>query len=136
MSSEERDAGPARSALDILVFTVGGVHCGIDGELIGRMLLIEEAEYGKVAVRWFHQALSFGDREVVYQSPRVITLNRAGAAAGLVIDQPRDLIKIPVRAICPLPAFFALAPGLRALWGGFVLDEKVVLLIDPQRLLQ
>jgi hypothetical protein len=135
MSSESSGSGQVRSTLDILVFTVGGVHCGIDGELIGRMLLPEEAEYGKVAVRWFHQALTFGDREVVYQNPRVITFNRAGAAAGLVIDQPRDLIRVPVGSIRPLPAFFALTPGLRPLWGAFVLEEQVVLLVEPQRLL-
>jgi len=136
MTGKEMVSAQTLATLDILVFTVSEVCCGIDGELIGRMMMLDEAEDEKVQVRWFHQALSFGEKEVVYRKPRVVTLNGSGEETGLVIDQPRDLINLPVRSISPLPSLLEMTKGLRAFWGSFVLGEKVVLLVDPYQLLR
>jgi len=135
MNSEETDANHDLSSLDILLFTVDEVLCGMDGGLIGRMLLLDEAVDSKVQLRWFHQALSFGERPVFYQNPWVVTMKGVAEVSGLVIDQPLDLVKLSPRAICPMPAFFALTEGLRVYWGAFMFNERVVLLIDPYQLL-
>ena len=65
MPSKERLAEHSQANLEVLLFTVGGVYCGIDGELVSRMLMCAEAEKAQVKMRWFHQVLSFGGREVV-----------------------------------------------------------------------
>ncbi|NTV15186.1 MAG: hypothetical protein HGA96_14845 [Desulfobulbaceae bacterium] len=130
MISKER-VSAQESTLDILVFTIGEVYCGIDGELIGRMLTLAEADAAKVQVSWFHQGLSFGAREVAYLHPKVVTFRGDGEETGLVIDQPRDLLPVPIRMICPMPYLFGVTKGLRAFWGSFLLDEKIVLLVEP-----
>lgn len=134
MTSKEGGAVCTRATLDILVFTVGEVHCGIDGELIGRMMLFDEAEQKKLNILWFHKTLAFGERKVVYRNPRVVTLKGFGDEIGLAIDQPRDFVKVPVKSICPLPSLVEMTRRLRAFWGAFVLDDEVVLLIDPDKL--
>lgn len=127
-------SGQSPEFIDILVFIVHGVHCGIDSELIDRMMLVAEAEQKKLNILWLHQALYFGKSEVVYQNPRIVTLKGAGNDRCLAIDQPRDFVKVPAKAICPPPSLFAMITGLQAFWGSFILDNKVVLLIDPQKL--
>lgn len=134
MTSEEMVPLTPRTTLEILVFTVGGVHCGIDGELVGRIITLDEAEARKVKFRWFHQLLPFGGDEVDYLRPRVVILKEGGSETGLVIDQPRDIIEVRVGSIRPLPSLLGTGKGGRVFWGGLVLDEKVVLLVDPGRL--
>lgn len=134
MTSNDQTSAQAPAELDILVFNISDVHCGIDSEFVGRMLMFEEARDQQVNIRWFHQAFSFGDREVVYRNPRVVTLRGSGAERGLVIDQPRDIVRVAVGVICPLPFLFEMTKGLQAFWGSVVLDEKIVLLIDPNQL--
>lgn len=136
MTDNEKVSTPASATLDILVFTINGVDCGIDSELVGRMMMVDEAGQKELEIIWFHKALSFGESEVVYRSPRVVTLKGTGDGIGLVIDQPRDFVKVPVRSICPPPSLFTMITGLRAFWGGFVLDDVVVLLIDPFKLVR
>lgn len=130
-----RAGGSVQSELtiEILVFTMGGVSCGIDGELIGRMVRLDEAERGGGAVYWLHDLLSFGDREVSYRNPLVIGLRGIAGEMGLVIEQPRDLVKVSLESICPLPGFFEMHRELRLFWGGIVLEGRIVLLIDPGR---
>ena len=123
-------------SLEILVFALGNVHCGIDGGLVGRMLRLDAAEDEGLALHWFHLLLPFGDREVKYRRPLAITLQGTGGEIGLVIDQPYDLRKLSVKAIRPLPPFFARITGVQPFWGATVFGEMVILLVDPYRLLK
>lgn len=134
MTGNEKVIAQSPATLDILVFTITNVYCGIDSELIGRMMMSDEAAQKELKILWFHKALSFGEREVVYRNPRVVTLKGDGDRIGLAIDQPRDFVKVPVKSICPPPSLIAMTNGLQAFWGAFVLDDKVVLLIDPYKL--
>lgn len=134
MASEVGNQVATADTLDVLVFTVGEVYCGIDGELVDRMLVLAEVDEETMKVRWFHQGLSFGDRKVVYLDPKAVTLKGIGEECALVIDQPRDLVRVPIRQISPLPHLFGMRKGFQAFWGSFVLDDKVVLLLDPYRL--
>lgn len=127
------DSVRSELTIEILVFTLGGVCCGIDCEQIGRMVRLDEAERGGGAVYWLHKLLSFGDREVSYRNPLVIGLQGITGEKGLVIEHPRDLVKVSLESICPLPGFFEMRRELRVFWGGIVMDGKIVLLIDPGR---
>lgn len=136
MESREGAPSQAGESLEILVFAMGGVYCGIAGELVSRMTRFTAAGQPGMTLRWLTQILSFGDREVVCQNPMVVTLKETGAETGLVIEQPLDLIKVPLKTICPLPPVFSQTGGGRVFWGGLVMGEKVVLLIDPDKLLR
>ncbi|MBU0676220.1 MAG: chemotaxis protein CheW [Proteobacteria bacterium] len=123
-------------ALDILVFSINDCLYGIDGTQVGRMVMLYEAEQEELPVRWFHQSLTFGHRDVDYRNPRVITLSGGDEPIGLIIDHPRDLVRVAIKSICPLPSIFAKLDALHVFWGGTVLDGKIVLLVDLFRLLR
>lgn len=126
----------AGELLEILVFDLGAVACGIDGELVSRMLRLEAAQAAGMRLRWLHPVLPDGDGGPGGRQLRVVTLKAGAEGAGLVIEQPRDLLKVPLAAIRPLPAWFERTPGLEPFWGALPLAGQVVLLLDPHKLPQ
>lgn len=125
---------PAGRVLNLLLFSVGGVGYGCDAEEAETM-----AAYGGERaddLRWFHEELGYGDREVTYGAPWVVTI-RTGDSRGLrvIIDMAHDLVEIAAADICPLPPLmepFLLPKGI---WGVFQRDGRMILLVDFRRFL-
>lgn len=135
MGSNPEDIAPPGEFLEILVFDSGGVWCGIDGELVSRMARFNEAGQEELTLGWLQHLLSFGGREVTFRNPMVVRFKESGATLGLVIDQPRELLRVALEEISPLPSCFTLVDDLGVFWGALVWAGKVVLLLDPHKLL-
>lgn len=122
-------------SLNLLLFSVGGVSFGVDADQVAGI-----AEYrgdDGEDLRWFHEELDYGGREVGYQSPTVITI-RSGAELPyrVIIDSMEDITEFRQDEITVFPALlepFVLRSGM---WGVMSRPGKLVLLLDFQLLLK
>jgi hypothetical protein len=116
--------------LRVLIFTVRGVRIGVDADQIAEMLDLEAARARGLAIRYFHENVSFGDMPVQYHAPKVIIIKGGRAPYGMVIDAPDDIAVVSTSSIRPLPALIRGRDASRAVWGAIVNKDEVVLLVD------
>lgn len=121
--------------LNLLLFSVGGVHFAIDAEQAAVMAPYagEEAD----DLFWFHEELDFGAAEITYHSPTIVTIRtREGQPYRVIIDSVEHIGEFSLDDITPFPPLlepFSLRMGM---WGILVRNERVVLLLDLLRLLK
>ena len=128
-------SGPAAGLLNLLLFTVGGVRFGCDAEQAEAM-----AAYGGEAaddLRWFHELLGYGDREVRYGAPSVVTIRSPGSRGlRVIVDLCEDLVEVPSADISPLPPLLEPLLLRQGIWGVAQWDGRLVLLVDFLRFLK
>lgn len=121
--------------LNLLLFSVEGVHFGIDAEQAERTAAYD----GEVAddLFWFHEEMGYSDASVTYCSPVVVTIGTDGARTyRVIIDSMEDIVEIDqeeIHLFPPLMEPFALRKGM---WGIVVKDDRMILLVDFKRLLR
>ena len=121
--------------LNLLLFSVGGVCFGIEAEQVEEMAA-SSAEEGNDLL-WFHDVLNYGSDSITYSSPTILTIRTGGSSAyRVIIDSMENIAEFSQNDIRPFPALlepFALRMGM---WGILLLNTRMVLLVDFQRLLQ
>lgn len=121
------------STVNLLVFSVFGVHFGVDVEQVAGIADF----YGESSddLFWFHEQFEYGDAAAKYSSPVVVTIKTGGAQAyRIIIDSMIGIHEYQVREICLFPPLikpFALRKGM---WGLLVENNRMILLVDFQRL--
>jgi len=121
--------------LNLLLFSVCGVHFGVDAEQVA-----EIAEYdGQQAdnLFWFHEELEYGAATVRYASPTTISI-RTGAAPlyRVIIDAMEDIAECSLKDLQLFPALLEPFVVPRGLWGILPRKGNMVLLVDFQLLLK
>ena len=123
------------TGLNLLLFSVGDVHFGIDSEQAAGINSYQGEEAGDLF--WFHNEMGFGDATVTYLSPTVVTIRCPdGQPYRVIIDLMEDIREITAAAILHFPPLlepFALRKGM---WGVLVEEGRMVLLVDFQRILR
>lgn len=122
-------------SLNLLLFSVGGVHFGVDAEQVAGIAVYsgEQAD----DLHWFHEELAYGDAAPVYCSPTVITIRTGNAPSyRVIIDSMEDIAEVGQNDIGLFPAL--LEPFVRrsGMWGILSRDGIMVLLVDFQLLLK
>ena len=121
--------------LDLLLFSVGGVHFGVDASQVARIAVYDgEQPDGLI---WFHEELEYRGVAPAYISPMVITLKTKYVQSyRVIIDSMEEIAEYSQDDISLFPALlepFALRMGL---WGVLVRQGRMILLLDFQRLLR
>lgn len=143
MTAPARRVDQCSDEMHILVFTVQGVIMGVDTSQIGEILEVDEAATRGLRIRPIHEEFSFGAGPVTYKAPKVITIkgrtakgtgdHRSSLAA--MIDRPDYIAEVTVDSIQGVPSLLAARPGAsRAIWGAFVRNGDVILLLDLLKL--
>ncbi len=70
----------------------------------------------------------------VSESSRVIIVEAGGVTVGMIVDSVSEVLRIPVSAIQPPPAMIA-ESSVKAINGIALVDERLVILIDPGKVL-
>jgi len=123
------------SYLNLFLFSVGGVHFGIDAEQACGMTPYagEEAE----DLFWFHKELGFGSRPVTYVTPTVITIRMPDARSyRVIIDSLEDIAEFSRHDIRLFPQLLEPVALRNGMWGIVVKDDRMILLVDFERLLR
>lgn len=121
------DTGEKR--LDLLLFSVGGVHFGVDA---GQVAGIEAYDCSQAdGLLWFHKELDYGDGAVTYFSPTVITIRTDdGTPYQVIIDRMEEIAEYDQNDIRLLPELIEPLAIRNGLWGVMIRNGRMVLLID------
>ena len=114
--------------VEVFLFKIEGVTFGVDGQQIGRITSLEDARGESLA--WFHDLLPFQSEVGQYTGPRVIFADGDDLHTGLVIDNPLDIISVPIRDIHPMPVFLERMGQTGPFWGVVICNEGMVFLLD------
>jgi hypothetical protein len=119
--------------LDLLLFSVCGVHFGVDaGQVTG--IAAYDGEQAE-DLFWFHEEMGYGDKMVRYHSPTTLTIRTGvGLPYRVIIDSMEDIAEFSQHDISLFPALmepFALQKGM---WGILARRGTMVLLLDFLRL--
>lgn len=123
---------PGELRLTLLLFSVGGVSFAVDADQIESM-----RDYGAGDtddLLWFHDLLGFGDREVCYRTPTVLSLKSADPhRRQVVIDAMEDIAEYGMEVLAPLPALLEPFGAARGIWGVLKRDTGLTILVDLYR---
>lgn len=122
--------------IHLLIFHMMEVRMGVDVEQVSAMAQPERLADKGLPIFPFHEKVPFQRRggPVIYKSPMVLMLRKEGSSAGVLIDQPEEILSLPVRSIQPLPRLLAENLDPPVVWGAALVKEKVILLVDFHRL--
>ena len=122
-------------SLNLLLFSVGGVHFAIDAEQAAGMTPYDGEEADDLF--WFHEELDFGAAPVTYGSPTIVTIRTRDARPyRVIIDSMEHIGEFSQDDIIPFPPLLEPFSLRRGMWGILVRNERVVLLLDLLRLLK
>ncbi|NTW98776.1 MAG: hypothetical protein HGB35_02385 [Geobacteraceae bacterium] len=122
-------------SLNLLLFSVGGVHFAVDVEQAAGMTPYN----GEVAddLFWFHEELDFGAAPISYHSPTIVTIRTRDARPyRVIIDSMEHIGEFSQDDIIPFPPLLEPFSLRRGMWGILSHHGNIVVLLDFQRLLQ
>lgn len=127
------DKGDIR--LDLLLFSVSGVHFGVDAGQVAGIAVYDGEQADDLS--WFHEKMGFGTKTVRYHSPTIVTIRtRAEVPCRVIIDSMEEIAEFSQKDISLFPTLlepFALQKGM---WGILPRHGHMVLLVDFQRLIK
>lgn len=131
MNGGEVTSGELR--LNLLLFSVGGVSFAVDAEQVEAMAAYLPEESGTLFR--FHELAGFGNRQVSYRMPTVLSLKSSEpGGCRVLVDAMEDIAEYGVDAISPLPALLEPFAFRHGLWGVLKRDNGLTMLVDFQRI--
>ena len=123
------------ASVNLLLFSVGGVHFGIDAEQVAGIAVYDGDQAEDLF--WFHEELEYEDAAATYASPTVVTIRTGGVQSyRVIIDSMEDIAEFSQDDIRLFPALLEPFAIRRGLWGILPRNGFMVLLVDFQRLLR
>ncbi len=117
------------TALNLLLFSVGGVRFGVDAaQISGTTALADDDDEKPVSL---DELLEFGDRPALCREP--VVLDAASAAGGrlrVVVDGMEDIVAVDAAEIVPLPPAVESRLLDKGIWGVLPRGEQMILLLD------
>ncbi|OGW33553.1 MAG: hypothetical protein A2X59_11465 [Nitrospirae bacterium GWC2_42_7] len=120
--------------IKLLTFSIKGIKMGVDTEQIDEMITADEALARQCNMIDLFEQLPFHGKSVMSGPQKVLMMKESSPLCGIAIDSPDEIISVPVNNIRPLPALALSSRGKMAVWGAFVKNEEIVLLLDLMKL--
>ena len=121
--------------LDLLLFSVGGVYFGVDVEQVAEIAVYEDEQAEDLF--WFHEEMGFKSNAVKYQSPTIVTIKaHVSQSFRLIIDSMEDIAEFSQNDIRLFPNLMGPVALRNGMWGIMVKDDRMILLVDFERLLR
>lgn len=119
--------------LDLLLFSVCGVHFGVDAEQVAGISVYDGEQSDDLF--WFHEELEYGDPAAPYFSPMVVTIRTGGEqSCRVIIDSMEDIAEFSLNDIRLFPALLEPFSLRRGLWGILPQNGRMIVLVDFKRL--
>lgn len=122
------------TSINLLLFSVGSVRFGIDIEQAAEITEYPGEESDELV--WFHTEMEYSCTPV-YTQPVIISVRTEDSRLyRVVIDKMEDVTEMRVIDIRPFPSLLEPFVLRRGMWGIVESGERMVLLVDFQRLLR
>lgn len=120
----------------ILIFNIMDVCLGIDMDWISGIFKPDKIKHRNYDFFRFHEKVLFRQKNIKYESPMMLLLKNEPFPTGVIIDRPEDInVPVPVNLIHPLPYLIEKNKADSPVWSVAVIDKKIVLLVDADRLI-
>lgn len=119
--------------MPLLVFQAAGVAMGVEAAAVEGIRDVREARQSGIAFESLAELLGLG---AAAAPSKVLIFKGRPEPYGVGIDSLVAVIVLPTSALQPVPQPLSFYRGPRAFWGVAVQDDKVVLLVDVDRLLE
>ena len=131
MTADRSTGGGLPADMPLLLFHAAGVALGVEAAAVEGILDDEQARQSGVACRDLTE-LPGATRAPA--AAKKLLLKGRDARCTIGIDSLDEIVTIPWTALQPLPEPLTYFRSPRAFWGGIVRADKVVLLVDVDRL--
>ncbi len=121
--------------LNLLFFSVYGVHFAVDAEQVSGMSVYN----GEAAddLFWFHDVFDYGSAGAGYISPTIIKIRTASDSSyRVIIDSMEDIAEVSQSDIRLFPSLLESFTLRNGMWGILPRNGIMVLLVDFQLLLK
>lgn len=125
---------PGSAHVSTLVCRVRGVGVGLDTDQLNGMTDVQRGGEGNCRLVTMHElfGLDAGDSRS-YARPKVLFVKggytRDAQRIGVVVDEPEEIIEVPVDALRPMPALAARG----ALWAVAMMPQEMILMMDVRK---
>lgn len=116
--------------IHLLVFSIMGIRMGVDMEQIYEMKDPGQVADGGFEIAYFHEMVPFYRETVSYKSPKILLFRNQEGRAGVIIDQPEDILPLSLDSIRPLPPLLETGCVSHVVWGAALQGEEIILLVD------
>jgi chemotaxis signal transduction protein len=125
------EGGVLPAEMPLLFFHAAGVALGIEAAAVEGILDTEQARESGIACRNLDELLGAAGASA---PAKVLLFKGREDLGGMGIDSLDEIVMIPATALQPLPEPLASFRGPRMFWGGIVRADRIVLLVDVDRL--
>ncbi|KJR44029.1 hypothetical protein MCHI_000071 [Candidatus Magnetoovum chiemensis] len=123
--------------LKILLFKVDDLSFAIDMDQIKQMTYLDSLDKEKYSICRLNDKLPFKGH-VIYKCPKALLIKENPSDnslnCALIIDEPADVINIPIDKIQQMPKIFRIREDKFPIWGVFIYTNSIVMLVDFYRL--
>ncbi|MBF0227324.1 MAG: hypothetical protein HQK76_17905 [Desulfobacterales bacterium] len=116
--------------INILIFKIMNIKFGVSTDQLDAMVNYDESEKTDSSIFWLHERIDFYNRNIIYQSPKILMTKDINHLAGIIVDEPEDIISLNIDSIMPLPTLFDVIECSKALWGCAMYKNNIILLVD------
>lgn len=136
MAADGKPAGCVLPAqMPLLLFHAAGVALGVETAAVEGVVDEEGARRAGIACRELAGLLGVAGAPAP-ASDKKLLLKARDARCGIAIDSLDEIVTVAAAALQPLPEPLAYFRGPRVFWGGLVREDRIVLLLDVDRLQQ
>lgn len=126
------DKGLECEALNLLLFSVGGVFFGVDADQVAEISAYRNGTDKDLF--WFHEEMDYKKKTVEYRLPTIITIRTEVDPYRVVIDSMEDIAEFNPKEISLLPTLLEPFALQRGIWGVLLRNDRMILLLDFLRL--
>ena len=120
--------------IEFLVFTIGSVRFGADTEQVAEIYEPEPSFVSSSGLIRFDREIGFKE-EFSLPFPRLVILREDRQYAGILINEPEDIISVSLNDIRPLPDLLNIRLADSPLWGAALAEDGIILLTDFYKML-
>ena len=127
------EGGALPAEMPLLLFHAAGVALGVEAAAVEGIIDAGQARESGIESRNLAELLGTGGAPPP-ASARKLLLKGRDVRRGLAIDSLDEIVTVPTASLQPLPEPLSCFRGPRMFWGGIVRADKIVLLVDVERL--
>lgn len=127
----QTDGQQISETTSFLIFTIQETQMAVDVTAIERMGSLASTTGEDADIFYIDTLIPFGKRQSPYKEPKLLILRGFEKQTAIVIDTPKDIVKIPSEQIRQLPAIIRRTLASRAVDSIFLLDGDIISILNP-----
>ncbi len=123
--------------IQVLTFCLLGVRMGVEASQLAGMIDPADAVGRELELLPILNGFpSIRKAETDFNPAKALLVKMGDCTTGVLIDQPDDIISIPIDSVRPLPLLLRMSMENGTIWGAALVDGEIILLLDIFKLVE